>query len=147
MVLFQYSYTNWAWKPSNEGILIKGDGTVLIYNNPEKWNFPNSEKSLTSSQVEENLSYCTPTNISIPSAELHKYARYIDNLTSSKISAPINRGADMGSSSYFCFHFSKDSASYRTVTIKITGDWECENLNYFSKKTVDWIDNIRSNLK
>jgi len=145
-ILFQYSYTNWAWGYYNQGLLIKGDGSVLVYDNPEKWNFPDSGNILPQAKVEENLSYCTPSNIKIPPSELQKYANYIDNFASSKISAPISRGADMGAFSYLCFRFSKDSLNYKVVTIKVTGDWEYENLNYFSKKTVDWIDGIKSEL-
>lgn len=145
-IIFQYSYTNRAWGPQNQGLLIKGDGNVLVYDNPEKWNFPDSENKLTQAQVEENLSYCTPTDLKIPQAELQKYVKYINNFASSKVSAPVSRGADMGAFSYLCFQFSTDSLNYKTVTIRVRGDWEYENLNYFSKKTVDWLDSIRSEL-
>ena len=145
-ILFQYSYTNWAWVPNNQGLLITGDGSVLLYDNPEKWNFPDSQNELTQAQVEENLSYCTPTRLKIPQGELQKYAKFINNFASSKVSAPVSRGADMGAFSYLCFQFSKSSNNYKTVTIRVRGDWEYENLNYFSKKTVDWLDIIRSEL-
>jgi hypothetical protein len=145
-ILFQYSYVNYAWGTNNQGFLIDNEGNLLIYNQPEKWNFPDKNSTLSQAQVAENLSYCTATGRKVTEAELQKYASYIVNLAASKVTAKKAVAADMGTFNYYCFSYSSGSSSYRQVTIKTLGDFECENLNFYTKKVVEWMNQMMQGL-
>ena len=145
-ILFQQEYINYAWGYQHNGFVIDSDGNVLTFDNPDKWNFPDKNNNLTEMQVNENISSCTYTGKKIPKAELQKYIKYINFISSSKVSAPKHVGADMGSLAYYCFQFSENSLIYKEATIKMEGDFECENLNFFSKKVVAWMKDIFLNI-
>jgi hypothetical protein len=145
-ILFQYSYVNYAWGTNNQGLIVDNEGNILIYNQPEKWNFPDKNLNLTEAQVAENLSYCTSTGRKVTDAELQKYASYITNLAASKVTAKKTVAADMGTFNYYCFSYSSGTPSYKQVTIKTMGDYECENLNFYTKKVVEWMNQMMQGL-
>lgn len=145
-ILFQYSYVNSALGKNNQGCIIDNEGNLLIYNQPEKWNFPDKNSVLTQAQVAENLSYCSSTGIKVPQSELGRYIRYIKNIASSKVTARKSVAADKGTFNFYCFSYSGENFTYKQVTIKTLGDFECENLNFFSKKVVDWMNQMMQEL-
>jgi hypothetical protein len=145
-ILFQYSYVNYAWGLNNQGFLIDNEGNLLVYNQPEKWNFPDKNSTLSQAQVAENLTYCTATGRKVTDAELQKFASYITNLAASKVTNKKAVAADMGTFNYYCFSYSPGSSSYRQITIKTQGDFECENLNFYSKKVVEWMNQMLQGL-
>ena len=79
-------------------------------------------------------------------AELQKYAGYIPNLAASKVTAKKAVAADMGTFNYYCFTYSEGSSSYREVTIRTAGDFEFENLNFYTKKIIDWMNQMIQDL-
>jgi len=141
-ILFQYEYHNNAWGSQHSGYFIDKEGNVLIYNNPEEWNFPDNDLMIYQEQLLENLSKCTISDKRIPQTELEKFARHIPYISSSKVSAVRNIGADMGSFSFICFKFDETFNVYKGYLIKMEGDNNCENLNFFSKKVVSWMKGI-----
>jgi hypothetical protein len=118
----------------------------LTFNNPDKWNFPDKDGKLTEQQVKENIASCTLTGRKIAKMDLNKYINYIDNISSSKVTAAKTTGNDMGSLVYYCYQFSENNSSYRATKIKMEGDSQCENLNYFSKRVVHWMKKIDASL-
>ena len=146
-ILFQYDYVNFAWGYQHNGFIIDTEGNILEYNKPEKWNFPGKDNMLTQEEMEENLGSCIPTGQKISSGELMKYAKYIDNLAASKISPRRSKGADRGSQIYYCYQYSESETRYRAVFIKTEGDFESENLNFYTKRTVDWLKSIHDLIK
>jgi hypothetical protein len=145
-LLFELSYINNAWTYQHKGFIIDNEGNILTYDNPDKWNFPDDDRLLTEEQVDENLSMCNTSGEKISATELRKFTNYIDNIASSKVTAPKNRGADMGSRGYYCYLFSEATSTYKEFIIKMEGDWECENLNFYSKRIADWMNDIQKNL-
>jgi uncharacterized Fe-S cluster protein YjdI len=143
---FQMDYLNYAWGYQHNGFIIKGNGEVLVYNNPEKWNFPDNNYMLTAEQVEENLGMCHPAGVKISGTELARYASHISNIASSKVSAPRNIAADEGTTQFICYETSGQEKNYKGYLIKMEGDFTCENLNFFSKKVVTWMKDISHNL-
>jgi hypothetical protein len=141
-VLFQVEYVNYSSSYQHSGFIIDSKGNVLTYNNPENWNFPDKELTLSESQVKENLGKCINTGKKIPDVELRKYAGYIRNISSSKVTALKNVATDEGSIQYICYQFSDKSRFYKGCLIKMEGDFTCENLNFFSKKVSAWLKNI-----
>ena len=97
--------------------------------------------------MKENIGKCFNTGKKVPSEELRKYAGYIKNISSSKVTAFKNVAADAGSTEYICYQFSEKSGTYKGYLIKMEGDFTCENLNFFSKKVSIWLKNINDNSK
>ena len=65
-ILFEFEYVNYTVSYQHYGFFIDNEGNVLTYNNPEKWNFPDRELSISEGQIAENLSMCTHSGIKIP---------------------------------------------------------------------------------
>lgn len=145
-VLFQYEYQNNAWGAQHEGYFIDKEGNVLKYKSPEEWNHPDNDLIIYLDQLSENLDRCSIAETVIPEAELEKYSRYISNISSSKISAPKQSGADMGSHRYICYKYDETFKVYKGFLIKLEGDITRENLNFYSKKVVSWMKDINQNI-
>jgi hypothetical protein len=145
-VLFQVEYVNYAWGYQHNGVIIDNKGNILTYNNPENWNFPDKELILSESQMNENIRKCLNSEKKVNAEELTKYAGYIRNIASSKITALKNVAADEGSKQYICYQFSDKSKTYKGSLIRMEGDFTCENLNFFSKKVSMWLKNIYGTL-
>jgi len=143
IILFQFDYLNYAWGYQHHGFLIDSEGNILRYENPEGWNFPDSELNLTSAKAAENISKCFPAGKQIDKDELLKYASYINNIAQSRVTALKNAGADGGTSQYICYQFSENSGTYEGHVVKMEGDFTCENLNYYSKKVTLWMKKIQ----
>jgi hypothetical protein len=145
-ILFQVEYINYTRGYTHWGIFIDADGNVLTYNLPEKWNFPGDDQTLTRKEVLENIASCKISNRKIPGAELQKYINYIDNIAASKVTSPKNVAAGAGTLSYYCYQYSENSSTYKRTIIRKTGNSVCENLNFYSKKVVNWINDIRNSI-
>jgi hypothetical protein len=143
-ILFQLEYVNYAWGYQHNGFIIDNEGNVLTYSNPSDWNFPDNNFTLSESQVAGNIGKCTKTGKIIQKDELQKYANYIENIASSKVTALKNVAADAGSTEYICYQFSESTSTYKGYLIKLEGDFTCENLNFYSKKVITWMRGINN---
>lgn len=142
-ILFQMEYINHAWGYAHNGFFIDANGNILTYNLPEKWNFPADDQTITRIAMTENMDICKIADTRIQSEELHKYTNYIDNIAASKITSPKNVAADAGSLSYYCFQYSESTMSYKRILIRTEGDFISENLNFYSRRVVDWMNSIK----
>jgi hypothetical protein len=133
---------NYARGYQHNGFIIDNHGNVLTYKNPQNWNFPDKDFNLSESQVHDNLTNCVYSGMKIQKEELKKYASYIKNISSSKITALKNVAADAGSIEYICYQYSEKSGIYKGCLIKAEGDFTRENLNFFSKKVTTWLKSI-----
>jgi hypothetical protein len=145
-ILFQFEFINYAWGYTHLGIFIDVNGNILTYDLPEKWNFPGDDQTLTQKEVLDNIAACKISQKKITTAELQKYINYIDNIAASKVTLPKNVAADAGTLSYYCYQYSENSSTYKRTIIKTEGDFECENLNFYSKRVVVWINEIRNSI-
>ncbi len=141
-ILFQYEYRNYAWGKQHQGFFIDKKGNILTYANPEGWNNPDSDMMIYQDKLHENLDKCSISEKAVPLYELEKLARHIPNISSSKVSAIRNTGADMGSHVFICYKFDETFHVYKGYLIKMEGDNTCENLNFYSKKIVSWMKGI-----
>lgn len=145
-ILFQVDYLNYSVSYQHNGFYIDNEGNVLVYNNPDRWNFPDRELRISASQVAENLTMCTHSGMKISKEELIRYAGHIKNISATKITAIKNAADDTGSTEYICYQLSENNEMYKGSIIRMEGDFKCENLNFFSKKVADWLKNINTNL-
>ena len=147
VILFQYEYINYAWGYTHSGYFIDNEGNVLIYNNPEEWNFPENNFIISEERLFKNLEKCSISEKTITREELARFSKLIENIASSKVSAmKRNQGADVGSRTFTCYEFDEGSLTYKRYLIKMEGDNTCENLNFFSKKIVSWMRDINDTL-
>jgi hypothetical protein len=145
-ILFQYDYVNYAWGYVHEGFFIDDEGNVMVYRNPDNWNFHGHDYNLTEQQLAENIARCSKSDIKIGKKELLKFSSYINNISSSKVTAPRYESADTGTSAFVCYRFSEEKNEYIGSLIKMEGDVTCENLNFYSKKVSLWLKDINNSL-
>ena len=141
-ILFQFEFLNYAWNYQHTGYYIDKEGNVLVYNNPENWNYPDENLIISSEKVAENLKQCKKSGIIISKEELKKHSDLIYNISLSKVTALRNVAADAGSYDYICYQYSEDKGEYLGHLIKRDGDFTCENLNFFAKKLALWMNNV-----
>jgi hypothetical protein len=141
-ILFQVEYINDTGVYDHWGYYIDVNGDVLYYKLPEKWNSPGDDQTITKSDIDENLKSASHTGVKIPKEELLKYINYIDNIAASKVTLSKTKGKLEGTFSYYCYQYSDNSSSYKRTIIKRKGHSKCENLNFYSKKVVSWLNEI-----
>ncbi len=142
-ILFQYEYINTTGTYSHWGIFVDARGNVLSYDLPEKWNFPRDDQTITQKELLENVALCKSTGLKIPAEVLQKHINSIDNIASSKVSSPKRTSSESGTAYYFCYQYSENSSTYKRTIIKTEGNLKSENLNFYSKKIVSWMNEIR----
>lgn len=145
-VLFQYEYRNNTDGKQLEGFFIDRQGNILSYKNPAEWNHHDSDLTIYSDLLSGNLDKCAISEKNISMAELEKYSRYIFNISLSKVSAPRQTGNDTGSHSYICYRFDEASNTYTGYLIRMEGDVNRGNLNFYSKKIVSWMKDINRDI-
>jgi hypothetical protein len=141
-ILFQVEYLNNVEVYEHWGYFIDVKGNVFSYNLPEKWNFPGDDQTITKKDAMENLAACKIVEIKVPQEELQKYTNYIDNIAASKVTMTKSKSTIEGTLSYYCYQYSENSSSYKRSVIKTRGHSKCENLNFYSKKVVLWMNEI-----
>ena len=141
-IIFQVEYFNNVEVYEHWGYFIDVNGNVFSYNLPEKWNFPGDDQTISKKEAMENLASSKLTEIKIPKSELQKYINYIDNIAASKVTLSQSKSTIEGTLSYYCYQYSENSSSYKRTIIKTKGHSKCENLNFYSKKVVAWMNEI-----
>jgi len=145
-ILFQYEYRNDTDMKKHHGFIITGKGDVLEYNNPTGWQFPDSDGILSGAQVAENIGLCTHSGITLNEEELKKHSGLISNISSSRITAiRASTNRKTGTTAFYCYQVTgKDY--YKQYVIKTEGDYNCDNLNFFSKKVITWMKDVNNML-
>jgi hypothetical protein len=141
-ILFEVEYVSNSNGNQHNGFVIDKEGKVMIFKDPETWNYPDKNLKLSSVQVSSNLANCINSGTTIPEEELISYARFIKNISASKVTALKHVAADTGSVKYLCYEFDEKSGVYKGSLIKMEGAVTCENLNFYSRKVAGWLKNI-----
>jgi hypothetical protein len=142
-ILFQYEFIRTTGTYAHWGIFVDARGNILTFNLPEKWNFPKEDQTITQKELLEDVSLCKLTGKKIPAAELQKHINSIDNIAASKVSSPKKSNSESGIGYFYCYQFSESSLTYKRSIIKTEGDLKCENLNFYTRKLVTWMNEIR----
>jgi hypothetical protein len=145
-ILFQYEFIKTTGTYAHWGIFVDAKGNILTFNLPEKWNFPKDDQTITQKELLEDVSFCKLTGKKIPVGELQKHINSIDNLAASKVSSPKKTNSGSGIGSFYCYQFSESSLTYKRTIIKTEGDLKCENLNFYTRKLVAWMNEIRKDV-
>jgi len=138
VILFQYDYVRGI---NHHGFIIDNGGNVFTYNTDEM-NFPDRDLEIRLDKADEYLGQCEFSGIKIAGEELLKYARYIEYIASSKVTAPRDTRVDTGTIRFICYQFDESSGLYIGQLIKMEGDYTRENLNFHSRKVSSWMREI-----
>jgi hypothetical protein len=138
-ILFQYDH---VCETQHYGFILDNEGNIYTYNNPENWNFPDKDFEISLNQAEKIADKCVFSGKKIQPDELMKYAKCIEHIAMSKVTAPRNTGSDEGITQYICYQFSESSQTYSGHLIKTEGDVTRENLNFHSKRVSSWMREI-----
>jgi len=138
VILFQYDHVRGI---NHHGFIIDNEGNVFTYNTDEM-NFPDRDLEILQDKADEYLGQCEFSGIKIAGEELLKYARYIEYIASSKVTAPRDTRDDTGTIRFICYQFDESSGLYIGQLIKMKGDYTRENLNFHSRKISSWMREI-----
>jgi hypothetical protein len=142
VILFQYDHTRGI---NHQGYIIDSEGNIFTYNVDGNI-LPDNELEISKGKADEYLSNCEFTGMKIEQVELIKYAKYIDYIASSKVTAVRDKRENTGTISYICYQFDENSKLYRGHIIKMEGDNTSENLNFHSRKVSSWMREIGKEL-
>jgi len=142
VILFQYDHVRGT---NHGGFLIDSEGNVFTYNT-DGMNFPDRDLEIRQDKANEYLGQCEFSGIKIAGEKLLKYARYIEFIASSKVTAPRDTRDNTGTIRFICYHFEESSGLYIGHLIKMEGDYTRENLNFHSRKVSSWMREIGKEL-
>ncbi len=142
MILFQYDHIRGT---NHQGFIIDSEGNVFTYNN-DGVNFPNNDLEISQDKADEYIGKYEFSGRKIASEELYKYARYIEYIALSKVTAPHDTKDGSGTIRFICYQFDESTGMYSGHLIKMEGDRTRENLNFHSRKVTSWLREIGSEL-
>jgi hypothetical protein len=141
-ILFHYDHTTGQ---DHTGYIIDNEGNVYTYNN-DVVNFPDNDLEINQDKADEYIGKCEYTGIKIETKELNKYARYIEYIASSKVTAPRDTKSDSGTIRYICYQFDESTGIYTGHLIRMEGDYTRENLNFHSRRISSWMKKLQNEL-
>ncbi len=140
-ILFQYDHTT---GPDHKGYIIDNEGNIFTYN--DIVNFPNNDLEISQDKADEYIGNFEFTGIKIDNKELNKYSRYIEYISSSKVTAPHDTKSDSGTIRYICYKFDESTGMYSGYLIRMEGDCTRKNLNFHSRKVSSWMEELGNKL-
>ena len=141
-ILFHYDHTAGT---DHSGYIIDNEGNVFTYNN-NVVNFPYNDLEINQDKADEYIGNCEYTGIKIDNRELKKYARYIEYIASSKVTAPRDTRNDSGTIRFICYQFDESTGIYTGHLIRMEGDYTRENLNFHSRRVSSWMKKLQNEL-
>ncbi len=138
LILFQYDHSRGI---NHHGYIIDSDGNLFTYNVDGNI-FPDNNLEISKDKANEYLSNCEFKGRKIDHEELIKYAKYIDYIASSKVTAVRDKRENTGTIRYICYQFDEYSELYTGYLIKMEGDNTSKNLNFHSRKVSSWMREI-----
>ena len=145
-VLFEVYSINFAWGKQHGGFIIDKNGSIKVFKNPAKRNFPNKDNELSAEEMAENLNNSALSSTSIPVQEVREYASKIYTVDPNKLSERVSEGADRGASVVLMYRYSPSSKTYQQIILSETGDWNAENSDRHAKQIKEWLQGIGENL-
>jgi len=144
-IYFEKHYTNMAWLPQSNGFLIDSTGTVMTFNWVEVshvWYDPDSTGTVSSTNMDKNISYCQAANYHINADTLKLYVDKIYGASKGKISVPQVVMADAGTTTYSAFIFDLKTNRYKQVLLKTDGDIYTTNSAPQAEEIYQWMRRI-----
>jgi hypothetical protein len=144
-IYFEKHYVNMAWIPQSTGFLIDSTGSVLQFNWIEVshvWYDPDSTGTVSSTNMDKNISYCQIAGYHINADTLKHYVAKITEASKGRISDPQHVMADAGTTTYSAFIFDQKTNRYKQVLIKTEGDIFTTNSAPEANEIYNWLKRI-----
>jgi hypothetical protein len=140
---FQYSFVYSAWSNINAGWIIDKSGNVKSYENPQKWNEPDSLGYISEQQLIENLSHCDSLINTIASSDLTYYNTLVESASKGQMTPRKRGGADMGAQRFYCYWYDKSKGKYKQIILSQYGDVIFSNTDSSAIKIDSWLMTIK----
>jgi len=148
-ILFECSYSNYAWGLVHQGFFIDNKGKIWTYSQyPDGgylsdigWNFPDSLNNISEQALMENLRKTTVRDTLIDQNTLKKYSNKI-YLVKEDDYTENHGGCDGGVAVYACYRYDENTKNYHHVILSTTGDWIKINNDTNAKQISDWLQSI-----
>jgi hypothetical protein len=141
-IYFEVNYVNHAWGEQYKGFLVGKDGKIGTYDNPSLASVPIDSESFTADKIDEKWSM---SRISAAVPDLGSFSSNVSKIPQLKettLTKPVQRGADMGATSYYAYRFDRETSTYRRILLKQTGDFEIGNTDPEAVAVADWLAQV-----
>lgn len=138
-ILFKSEYMNYAWVPQHSGILINREGDIYGFNLPEKWNFPDEDDIISSSEMDENFEQANEFLGTIDADELIKYLNKLYKVDPEELTNPERDMYDAGVRTFSGYFYDQDNDTYIEVLLRQTGDTYIENKSREAAQIYNWL--------
>lgn len=145
-VFFEINFTNFAWGDQASVIYVKSDGSVILNNGKNKFNYEESKGQLTVDQMKENIALATQIKKQLPITELNKYTSLIPNLTDTNFTKRVPAGADKGSFIFTAYKYNANENIYKAIKLAEDGDWVSNNTDPNAIIITEWLKSIQEDI-
>lgn len=142
---YHFAYENHAWVSVHSGWIIDENGWIRGYENPGKWNYPDSLGYISGYHLEENLSFCDTVLGRVSPRKMSYYNVLSFSASKGTLSKPEQHGADMGVQTYYCYWYDRSKDLYRQVMLNQYGDWIRYNTDHSAQKIYNWLRRLVTN--
>lgn len=145
-IYFQYEYTNYAWGKSHSGWYIDSTGSVLCFNLPDDWNYPDSTGIITQQQIQNNLTKINSVCLNINKSNLIEKIQLIPDAAQGKISEPEHQMYDAGVGVFSTFIYSDKTKTYKQIVLKQSGDFFVDNSAPEAEILYNWMVSVNKEI-
>lgn len=137
--LFEISYTNYAWGYQLRGLYIDRQGQVYSYDHSHAVWQPSDPQAYTEEELLQKFESRKELTGTVEEDTLAGMFRLIESASQGRLSEPVQKCADAGTTAYLAYRFDKDSGKYISVLLYQTGDWAQKNLSDSAKTLYEWL--------
>lgn len=141
-VLFQIEYSNYAWGSQHIIKLIDSSGVNTVWNNPARWNIPDSKGYISLSRMNENILQPGEIICVTDKRNLEKGFSLINEAKDGELTKPETRMFDAGIVVYSGYLYYPERKMYQQVFIRQTGDAYIENTSPAAKAIYFWLSTV-----
>lgn len=145
-VLFQFEYVNYAWGYQHHGWLIDSSGRLHCYNHPNNWTFPDSTRTISATDMEQNLQNTDSICYQIDPEILKAKFSLLPLAAKGPISDPVNEMYDAGNAVYAGYLFAPSTNRYKRILLRQTGDVRIDNQSQQAQELYEWLQSVNQEI-
>lgn len=141
-VLFEVSYTNYAWGYTCVGLWVDRDGTVRRYDHSDEVWSPGVDTFYTLSELQEKYAHnSTVVDSVFPGALAAQYV-LIQPASVGPMTESVHQCTDFGTISFRAYRVGEDTTRYYPVTLYVAGDYSQKNLSGAAEMLFEWLQTL-----
>lgn len=142
-ILFEVSYSNYAWFPRMDGFYIDSAGRVMTYSYPSDsipYPPPYWWQELTEDELLERYSHNPGICATIPMVELQQKYALVAGAAQGELSPEVWMCADFGVIFFVAYIYQPETSVYHPVLIEMAGDMAQKNLSPQAEQLFEWLN-------